>query len=121
MPYVPLATTRSCRGGRAVGLGRGKSQPRPDLCAVDNTVSPRDYMGKFWLDSLVHDPKMLEYIVDLVGENRVALGTDYPFPLGELQPGKLIHGMPWSEQRKGKLLHGAALEWLGMDLSHLLP
>lgn len=94
---------------------------RPDLCAVDNPIAPKEYMGKFWLDSLVHDPQMLEYIVGLVGENRVALGTDYPFPLGELQPGKLINGMPWSEERKGKLLHGAALEWLGMDLSHLLP
>ena len=94
---------------------------RPDLCAVDNSIAPREYMGKFWLDSLVHDPQMLEYMVGLVGENRVALGTDYPFPLGELQPGKLINGMPWSEERKGKLLHGAALEWLGMDLSHLLP
>jgi aminocarboxymuconate-semialdehyde decarboxylase len=94
---------------------------RPDLCAIDNPIAPKEYMGKFWLDSLVHDPQMLEYIVGLVGENRVALGTDYPFPLGELQPGKLINGMPWSEERKGKLLHGAALEWLGMDLSHLLP
>ena len=94
---------------------------RPDLCAVDNPIARKEYMGKFWLDSLVHDPQMLEYIVGLVGENRVALGTDYPFPLGELQPGKLINGMPWSEERKGKLLHGAALEWLGMDLSHLLP
>ena len=88
---------------------------------INNPIAPKEYMGKFWLDSLVHDPQMLEYIVGLVGENRVALGTDYPFPLGELQPGKLINGMHWSEERKGKLLHGAALEWLGMDLSHLLP
>jgi len=87
---------------------------------VDNDVSPRDYMGKFWLDSLVHDPKMLEYVVGLVGENRVALGTDYPFPLGELEPGKLINEMPWSYERKGKLLHGAALEWLNMDLGQFI-
>lgn len=89
---------------------------RPDLCAVDNNVHPKDYMGKFWLDSLVHDPKMLDYVVDLVGPNRVALGTDYPFPLGELEPGKLINSMPWSHEKKGQLLHGAALEWLGMSL-----
>lgn len=90
---------------------------RPDLCAVDNPVSPKEYMGHFWLDSLVHDPKMLDYIVDLVGENRVALGTDYPFPLGELEPGKLIREMPWTDDKKDKLLHGAALQWLNMDIS----
>jgi aminocarboxymuconate-semialdehyde decarboxylase len=103
-------------------LGRIKHgfDVRPDLCAIDNQISPEKYMGKFWLDSLVHDPKMLDHIVELVGENRVALGTDYPFPLGELEPGRLINSMPWSEQRKGKLLHGAALEWLNLDLAKFI-
>ena len=103
-------------------LGRIKHgfDVRPDLCAIDNQISPEKYMGKFWLDSLVHDPKMLDYIVGLVGENRVALGTDYPFPLGELEPGRLINSMPWSEQRKGKLLYGAALEWLNLDLAKFI-
>jgi aminocarboxymuconate-semialdehyde decarboxylase len=50
----------------------------------------------------------------------VALGTDYPFPLGELEPGRLINSMPWSEERKGKLLHGAALEWLNLDLAKFI-
>ncbi|HRN35785.1 MAG TPA: amidohydrolase family protein, partial [Flavobacteriales bacterium] len=57
---------------------------RPDLCAVDNNVPPKDHLGRFWLDSLVHDPAMLQHVVNLVGADRVALGTDYPFPLGEL-------------------------------------
>ena len=37
-------------------------QVRPDLCAVDNKKNPREYLGKFWLDSLVHDELMLEYL-----------------------------------------------------------
>lgn len=85
---------------------------RPDLCAVDNQVAPRKYLGKFWLDSLVHDPKMLDYIVDLVGEDRVAVGSDYPFPLGEHVPGELVKSMPWDEAKKSKVLTHNALEWL---------
>lgn len=88
---------------------------RPDLCAVDNNVPPVDYLGRFWLDSLVHDPVMLQHVVNLVGADRVALGTDYPFPLGELQPGKLIRSMPWDDKQKEMLLSGAALQWLGME------
>ncbi|MEQ8521388.1 MAG: amidohydrolase family protein [Vicingaceae bacterium] len=88
---------------------------RPDLVAVDNDVNPREYLGKFWLDALVHDPLMLDYIVNLMGEDKVALGTDYPFPLGELEPGKLIHGMEYSSDKKSKLLHGSALKWLKMS------
>lgn len=88
---------------------------RPDLCAIDNNYNPKKYLGNFYLDSLVHDAKMLDYIVDLVGEDKVCLGTDYPFPLGELEPGKLIQGMDYSDEKKEKLLGKNAMEWLGLD------
>jgi aminocarboxymuconate-semialdehyde decarboxylase len=86
---------------------------RPDLCAVDNNVNPRDYLGRFWIDALVHDPAILNLVVDQMGAERVAMGTDYPFPLGELVPGELIRSMPYDDATKQTLLGGAALEWLG--------
>jgi aminocarboxymuconate-semialdehyde decarboxylase len=95
-------------------------QVRPDLCAADNEGSPRDYLGKIYFDSLVHDPLMLDYLVKLAGAEKVALGTDYPFPLGEIEPGKLIESMAFGEEAKTKLLHGAALEWLNLDESIFL-
>ncbi len=90
-------------------------ESRPDLVAVDNLHNPRNYLGKFWLDSLVHESAMLRFLVDLVGAEKVALGTDYPFPLGELEPGKLIESIAFDEETKAKLLHGAALEWLNLN------
>lgn len=92
---------------------------RPDLCAVQNNVNPRSYLGKFYLDSLVHDPVMLKYLIDLVGEDRIALGSDYPFPLGEDEPGKLIASMDGlSDKTKQRLLSETASEWLGIP-SHV--
>ncbi len=88
---------------------------RPDLCAVDNNVNPRDYLGRFWIDALVHDPAVLRLVVDQMGPARVAMGTDYPFPLGELVPGELIHSMPYDTPTKELLLGGAAMEWLGLN------
>ena len=89
---------------------------RPDLCAVDNQVNPRDYVGRFYLDSLVHDATVLDFLINTVGENRIALGSDYPFPLGEHVPGKLIESMPnLSAKTKARLLGGSALEWLGLE------
>lgn len=90
---------------------------RPDLCAVDNNVNPRDYLGRFWIDALVHDPAVLRLVVDQMGADRVAMGTDYPFPLGELEPGRLIHSMPYDEATKRALLGGAALQWLDLPRS----
>jgi len=92
---------------------------RPDLCAIDNNVSPREYMGRFFVDSLVHDPVQLQQTIGLYGENRVALGSDYPFPLGEDKPGQLIESMGLSNALKEKLLVGNALEWLGINASDL--
>ena len=88
---------------------------RPDLCAIDNNVNPRDYLGNFYLDSLVHEPKMLDFIVDMMGEDKICLGTDYPFPLGELEPGKLINEMNYTNAKRSKLLAENALNWLGLN------
>ena len=89
---------------------------RPDLCAVDNTRHPRHYLGKFYLDSLVHDPDALRRLIHLVGVERVALGSDYPFPLGEAEPGKLIESLEdLSDEQRRRLLAGTAREFLGME------
>ncbi|MET1255228.1 amidohydrolase family protein [Aliikangiella maris] len=93
---------------------------RPDLVAIDNPNNPREYLNKFYLDTLVHDPAMLQYLINLMGADRLALGTDYPFPLGELEPGQLIHSSITEESVKKRLLHGTALEWLGLDASRFM-
>jgi aminocarboxymuconate-semialdehyde decarboxylase len=94
---------------------------RPDLCAIDNNVSPKKYLGKFWVDSLTHDPAMLKYLVDLIGADKVALGTDYPFPLGELEPGKLIESMTeFPPNIKEQLLSKSALSWLNISKEQFL-
>jgi aminocarboxymuconate-semialdehyde decarboxylase len=88
---------------------------RPDLCAVDNPTGPRDYLGRFYVDSLVHDGDALRRLIQLVGANRVALGSDYPFPLGEEEPGKLIESMAdLSAETKKQLLSGTAHEFLNL-------
>lgn len=93
---------------------------RPDLCAVDNARNPRSYLGRFFLDSLVHDADALRLLMKLVGAERIALGSDYPFPLGEDHPGQLIESMTdLSPEAKDRLLVGSALEFLG--LPHATP
>ncbi len=99
---------------------------RPDLCAVDNTVNPRDYLAtpaatgsgpgkpaRFYVDSLVHDAAALRLVLEMFGPQRVALGSDYPFPLGEDRPGELIESLGLEESVKQQVLRGTALEFLG--------
>ncbi|MCP9753270.1 amidohydrolase family protein [Ferruginibacter sp. HRS2-29] len=85
---------------------------RPDLVAIDNAINPRDYIGQFWIDSLVHDEKAFRFIVDVMGEDKICLGSDYPFPLGEHHPGKMIEEMKLEASLSEKLLYKNAKEWL---------
>ena len=88
---------------------------RPDLCAVDNNKIPSSYLKNFYVDSLVHDKEALYFLIDKMGEDQIALGSDYPFPLGELLPGTLIEKMDLSDSTKQRMLAGTALEWLGLN------
>ena len=92
---------------------------RPDLVAIDNPVNPREYLGKFWVDSITHDARMLEYVLEMVGSKRVCLGSDYPFPLGDLEIGAFIETMGLPEEEVDDIFCNATLEWLGMDRSEL--
>ncbi|HMU46181.1 MAG TPA: amidohydrolase family protein [Chitinophagaceae bacterium] len=92
---------------------------RPDLTAIDNPVNPRNYLGKFWVDSLVHDKQALAYLLELFGENNICLGSDYPFPLGEHKPGKLIAKMDLGKKITKKLYHRNAENWLALDKKKL--
>jgi aminocarboxymuconate-semialdehyde decarboxylase len=88
---------------------------RPDLCAVDNPRNPREYIGRFYLDTLVHEPAALRYLLDVFGEEHLMMGSDYPFPLGELEPGQLIKSLPGlAESTRHRLLGGSARQWLGI-------
>jgi aminocarboxymuconate-semialdehyde decarboxylase len=135
---------------------------------VDCAVSPRDQLGRFYCDSLVHDPDALRLVVKVFGaygphgwcgvallsraptwhppllplclgirgvfwgtpgEDKVCLGTDYPFPLGEFTaesrgkdyaPAHLIDSMEWDAGVKDKLLSLNACNWLGLTPEHFL-
>jgi len=93
---------------------------RPDLCATDNPHPPSAYLGKMWVDSLVHTPELLQALVKLLGTNRVCMGTDYPFPLGELAPGKLIRECGFDGKIEDQLLGENALEFLGLTKDKFL-
>jgi len=87
---------------------------RPDLCAIDNDKSPRHYLGHFWVDSLVHDRDSFDLLVKVIGEDKICCGSDYPFPLGEHHPGKLIEQLAVNDAQKELFLSANALEWLGI-------
>jgi aminocarboxymuconate-semialdehyde decarboxylase len=93
---------------------------RPDLVAIDNPVNPRKYVGHFWVDSATHDDKLFQYVLDMQGSKRVTLGTDYPFPLGDLEVGKFITQMNHDPSVVEDVFCNATLEWLKLDRNQFI-
>ena len=88
---------------------------RPDLVAIDNPINPRNYIGKFWVDSITHDPLIMKYILEMQGSKKVTLGSDYPFPLGDLEIGAFIEKMELPDETVEDIFCNATLEWLDLD------
>ncbi len=104
-------------GGFPFTLGRIEHgfKVRPDLCATDAAKGPRDLVRRFYVDSLVHDAAALRYLVEVMGVDRVALGSDYPFPLGEAEPGALVETVEaFTDADRRQLLSGTAREFLAL-------
>jgi aminocarboxymuconate-semialdehyde decarboxylase len=116
----PKLRVAFAHGGGSFPLTLGRIQHgfdvRPDLVAVDNAINPRDYIGRFWVDSLVHDAKAMDFLMDVIGEDYICLGSDYPFPLGEHSPGKLVEKMKLGKKTTKKIFHRNAENWLGLSI-----
>lgn len=121
----PKLRVAFCHGGGSfpgtIGRIEHGFNMRPDLVAIDNPTNPRNYLGKFWVDTLTFDEAALRHIIALFGSKRVALGSDYPFPLGELDPpGKLARNIGLDPAILEDLLQNAPLEWLNMKKEDLI-
>jgi len=77
---------------------------------------PSHYLNRFYVDSAVFDQRALQFLVGTMGAERVMLGSDYPFPLGEERAGALIRQSNFPQDTKTKLLGGNAAGFLKLEI-----
>jgi len=76
---------------------------------------PSYYLNRFFVDSAVFDQHALQFLVGTMGAERVMLGSDYPFPLGEERVGALIRQSNLSQETRNRVLGGNAVRYLGIS------
>ena len=104
-------------GSFAFWLGRFDNawRNRPDVIGVSD-LPPKDYLDRFSVDSVVFEPAALRLLVDTMGADRVMLGSDYPYPLGERPVGAVIHSANFLDaSEQGLILGGNAARFLNLD------
>ncbi|MFT9016617.1 MAG: amidohydrolase family protein [Acetobacter sp.] len=104
-------------GSFAYLLGRvDNAWKHRDIVREDCPNPPSSYVDRFYVDSAVFDEGALRLLVDAMGSDRVVLGTDYPFPLGEQQMGALVRGTErLNATEKSRILGGNAIKFLGLE------
>jgi len=79
-------------------------------------LPPRQYLQRFSVDSAVFDDRALQFLVGTMGAERVMLGSDYPFPLGEHRVGSLIRASNLTTEERSRLLGENATAFLALDV-----
>ncbi len=79
-----------------------------DIVRQDCPELPSRYLRRVWVDSAVFDPLALRFLVDKMGADRVMLGSDAPFPLGEERIGHLVETADLNAQQQAQILSGTA-------------
>ena len=87
---------------------------RGDLVRGASAHPPSHYVDRFFVDSVVFHPAALRLLVDVLGEEQVIVGSDYPYPLGERPAGRVVRDATFlTDAQRTKLLSTNALRFLG--------
>lgn len=81
-------------------------------------TSPRDLLRRFYYDALIHDARPLRYLIDLVGADRVMIGTDAPFDMGEEEPISMLEELKHLTEQEREQIFGANALALTGPLQH---
>ena len=67
---------------------------KPEIAGAEISRLPSDYLRRMWVDTVIHNPQVLRFLLDFLGADRVMLGTDYPFEMGDDDPVSFVRSVP---------------------------
>jgi aminocarboxymuconate-semialdehyde decarboxylase len=101
-------------GGGALPALRGRLAHEAEVHVTG--IDVRAAIGRFYLDTVVHDVEVLRGLVDFVGAERVLLGSDYPFDMGVERPAEIVRALQLPAEDEAAILGGNAKRLLGQEI-----
>ncbi len=102
--FLPYQIGRLQRGWEAL----------PHVAATDLATPPVDALRRLYFDTILHHPPALRYLIDLVGADRIVLGTDYPFEAGDPDPIGTVDAVPGlTAAERDQIVAGTARDLVG--------
>src|SRR5215475_8020009 len=104
-----------CHGGGFLPYQAGRFAHAFDVRAEARARlqgSPQASLARLYYDTIVHSPRALEFLIDSVGPERVLLGSDYPFDMGNLDCVARVDALDVPQKLRDTVLGGRAARLL---------
>jgi aminocarboxymuconate-semialdehyde decarboxylase len=72
-------------------------------------------LGTIYTDTILHDPRVLKFVVEMMGTERLMMGSDMPFPIGDSEPTKIVAGAGVSKEQAASINGGLAVRLLNIQ------
>lgn len=72
--------------------------------------NPVEALQQIYVDTILHDPKVLRFVIDMIGSERIMMGSDMPFPIGDMEPLKIVQSAGLSSEQVARINGGLAKE-----------
>lgn len=79
---------------------------KPGLVGKHISKPPSDYLKDVYVDTIVHQPAALRYLIEYMGPEKVVLGTDYPFEMGDTDPVEFIRSVVGGDEETFRAIAG---------------
>jgi len=101
-------------GGAALPYALGRMMRHHEL-HPDDMADPKAEFERLYFDTIVFEPSTLDFLVAKVGADRIMLGSDWPFPIGDFTPAKVVAGANLTDEQRAGVLGGNAVRIFGLD------
>jgi aminocarboxymuconate-semialdehyde decarboxylase len=71
---------------------------------------PVEAIGRLYTDTILHDPRVLRFAITMLGADRIMLGSDMPFPIGDMEPAKIVAAAGLSAEQVARVNGGLAAQ-----------
>jgi aminocarboxymuconate-semialdehyde decarboxylase len=99
----PGVTLVVSHGGGAVPYALGRLR-RNRTIHSEGCADPLDGFRRLYFDTVLFEPQALRFLCDVAGADRVVLGSDYPFPIGDPEPARVVDDTPLTEAERRAIL-----------------
>ena len=115
--FPKLRLSFSHGGGAAATVLNRMTQAWRSAPAMQKAMpqSPLEMARGFYYDTLVYEPALLRFLVELFGADRIFIGTDYPFPIRQVDPAAFLRDCGLAEGAMDAMMGGNALRFLGVN------